>query len=203
MISQVREALRKTHTLELRLDYLCSAKEREALFTWLGRKRPRAVFVATCRREEGGGLFQGSLQEQIEILAQAALCGCDWCDVEIETAKHFNRGELASTLSPARLMISHHNFRATPRSLTGIIRRLERAGGQAIKIAAQCASVADSVRISELSRGRRDVITIAMGEFGLAGRVLSLRLGSALAYAAVGQATAPGQLSLDAMGDLY
>ncbi len=42
-----------------------------------------------------------------------------------------------------------------------------------------------------------------MGEFGLAGRVLSLRMGSALAYAAVEQATAPGQLSLDAMIDLY
>ena len=52
-------------------------------------------------------------------------------------------------------------------------------------------------------RGRRDVVAIPMGEFGLAGRVLSLRMGSALAYAAVEQATAPGQLSLDAMTDLY
>jgi 3-dehydroquinate dehydratase/shikimate dehydrogenase len=42
-----------------------------------------------------------------------------------------------------------------------------------------------------------------MGEFGLAGRVLSLRMGSALAYAAVQQTTAPGQLSLEAMADLY
>ncbi len=42
-----------------------------------------------------------------------------------------------------------------------------------------------------------------MGEIGLAGRVLSLRAGSALAYAAVEQATAPGQLSLEAMTQLY
>ena len=47
--------------------------------------------------------------------------------------------------------------------------------------------------------GRRDVVAIPMGEVGLAGRILSLRTGSALAYAAVEQATAPGQLSLDAM----
>jgi 3-dehydroquinate dehydratase/shikimate dehydrogenase len=203
MRSQFRLGLRKTHTLELRLDYLRSAKEREAFLSWLRRKRPRAVLIATCRRREGGGFFQGSREAQIEILAQAARSGCDWCDVEIETAKHIARGELVRALFPARVVVSHHDFRETPRNLRGIVRQLERAGGQAIKIAAQCHSVADSVRICELARGRRDVVVIPMGEFGLAGRVLSLRMGSALAYAAVDQATAPGQLSLDAMIDLY
>ncbi len=203
MSSLVRLGLRKTRTLELRLDYLRSAKEREAFLSWLGRKRPRAVLIATCRRQEGGGLFQGSREEQIEILAQAARSGCGWCDVEIETTKQIGRGKLAGALSPARVMVSYHDFRGTPRNLAGIVRRLRRAGGHAIKIAAQCRSVSESVRICELARTRRDVVAIPMGEFGFAGRVLSLRMGSALAYAAVGQATAPGQLSLDAMADLY
>jgi len=203
MRSQVRLGLRKTRTLELRLDYLRSAKEREDFLSWLGRNRLRAVLIATCRRKEGGGLFQGSRVEQMEILAQAALSGCDWCDVEIETTKHIDRDKLARALSPARVMVSHHDFRRTPRSLTGLIRRLERAGGQAIKIAAQGHSVSDSLRVCQLALGRRDVVAIPMGEFGLAGRVLSLRMGSALAYAAVEQATAPGQLSLDAMTGLY
>jgi 3-dehydroquinate dehydratase/shikimate dehydrogenase len=200
---QVRLGLRKTRTLELRLDYLRNPKEREAFLTWLALKRPRAVLVATCRRREGGGLFQGSREEQIEILAQAARSGCQWCDVEIETAKHIFRGELVRAFSPARVIVSHHDFRAMPRNLAGIVRQLERAGGHAIKIAAECHSVSDSVRICELARTRRDAVAIPMGEFGLAGRVLSLRMGSALAYAAVDQATAPGQLPLDAMIDLY
>jgi 3-dehydroquinate dehydratase / shikimate dehydrogenase len=203
MRSQIRLGLRKTRTLELRLDYLRNAKEREVFLSGLRRKRPRGVLIATCRRKRGGGLFQGSREEQIEILAQAAHSGCDWCDVEIETAKHIARGELVRALSPARVMVSYHDFRGTPRSLAGIVRRLERAGGQAIKIAAQCHSVSDSVRICKLARGRREVVVIPMGEFGLAGRSLSLRMGSALAYAAVEQSTAPGQLSLDAMADLY
>jgi len=203
MKSQVRLGLRKTRTLELRLDYLRTAKERKAFLSWLGRIRPRAVLIATCRRQEGGGLFQGSREEQIEILAQAARSGCHWCDVEIETAKRMARGKLARALSPARVMVSYHDFRGTPRNLTGIVRRLEKAGGQATKIAAQCHSVSDSMRICELGRGRRDFVAIPMGEFGLAGRVLSPRMGSALAYAAVEQATAPGQLSLNAMVDLY
>lgn len=203
MILQVRSGLHMTRTLELRLDYLRSAKEREAFLSWLGRKRPRAVLIATCRRQEGGGLFQGSREEQIEILARAGRSGCGWCDVEIETAKHMARGDLKRALSPAHVMVSHHDFRGTPRNLAGIVRRLERAGGHAIKIAAQCRSVSDSLRICKLASLRRNVVAIPMGEFGLAGRILSLRMGSALAYAAVEQATAPGQLSLNAMVDLY
>jgi 3-dehydroquinate dehydratase/shikimate dehydrogenase len=200
---QVRAGLRKTRTLELRLDYLRSAKEREAFLSWLRGKRPHAVLIATCRRQEGGGLFQGNVEQQIEILAHAARAGCDWCDVEIETAKNVARGELARALSPARVMVSHHDFRETPRNLAGVVHRLDRAGGHAIKIAALCHSVSDSARICKLARTRRDVVAIPMGEFGLAGRVLSLRMGSALAYAAVGRATASGQLSLDTMADLY
>ena len=203
MRAQVLLGLRKTRIVELRLDYLRNAKEREAFLSWLRHGRLRAVLIATCRRREGGGLFQGSLEGQIEILAQAVRSGCQWCDVEIETAKGMARGELARALSPARIMVSYHDFRRTPRNLAGIVHRLERADGRAIKIAAQCRSVIDSFRVCELARTRGDFVAIPMGEFGLAGRVLSLRMGSALAYAAVEQTTAPGQLSLDAMVDLY
>jgi 3-dehydroquinate dehydratase/shikimate dehydrogenase len=203
MIAEVRAGLRVTRTLELRLDYLRSAEEQQAFLSWLKDKRPRAVLIATCRREEGGGLFQGTREEQIEILSRAMHSGVDWCDVEIETAKHLARGELKCRLSPAQVMVSHHDFRKTPKSLAEIARRLHVAGGQAIKIAAHCRSVSDSVRVCELARGRRNMVTVPMGEMGLAGRVLSLRMGSALTYAAVEQATAPGQLSLSTMMELY
>jgi 3-dehydroquinate dehydratase / shikimate dehydrogenase len=203
MKALVRLGLRKTRTLELRLDYLRNGKELKAFLSWLRANRPHAVLIATCRRKEGRGLFQGTREEQIEILETAVRSGCEWCDVEIETARHFPPGELRRTLSPARVMISHHDFRRTPRKLAGVASELRRVGGHAIKIAAQCQSVSDSVRICKLARGRDDVIAIPMGELGLAGRILSLREGSALAYAAIEQATAPGQLSLDAMIDLY
>jgi len=203
MRAQFRLGLRKTRTLELRLDYLRNAKERAIFLGWLGRQRSRAVLVATCRRRQGGGLFHGSVTEELEILSLAVQAGCSWCDVEIETAKKIAVAGLVSVLSPARVMLSHHDFRRTPRNLASIIHRLSRAGGQAVKVAAQCHSIGDSVRICGMARGRRDVVAIPMGEIGLAGRVLSLRAGSALAYAAVKRTTAPGQFSLDAMTDLY
>ena len=195
--------LRRTRILELRLDYLQNSPERAAFLAWVGRRRPRAIFIATCRRRESGGLFRGSRAEQIEVLAQAARSGCEWCDVEIETAREFEYGELRRALSPARAIVSHHDFRRTPRDLAGIVRRLDGSGGHAVKLAAHCRSVSDSVYICKLARGRHNLVAIPMGEFGLAGRVLSLRAGSALAYGAVEEATAPGQLSLDSMIDLY
>lgn len=203
MISQLRSGLHKTRTLELRVDYLRDAIQRAAFLSWLRRKRPRAEFIATCRRKEGGGLFGGSREEQIAILAEAARSGCGWCDVEIETSKHMDRRELGRAISPARLLISYHNFRSTPRGLANVARGLKSSGADAIKIAATCHSVSDCLRICELAKTRRDAIAISMGEFGFAGRVLALRMGSNLAYAAVEQTTAPGQLSLDAMTDLY
>ena len=204
MKAQIRLGLGKTRTLELRLDYLRGGRERESFLSWLKRSRPRsAVFIATCRRKEGGGLFPGRPEEEIEILAQAANAGCAWCDVEIETASRISLRELRRRLSPARVLVSYHDFRETPRNLTGIVRKLENAGGHAVKIAAHCRSVSDSARVCELARRRHNMVAIPMGEFGFAGRVLALRTGSALAYGAVEQATAPGQLSVDAMADLY
>ena len=147
MKTQVRVALRKTRTLELRLDYLRDAGQRAAFLSWLWRERPRAVLIATCRSLRGGGLFGGGVQEQIEILQTAERAGCGWCDVEIETARKIAPRELRRSLAPARVMISHHDFRKTPRNLAGIVRELSRSGGHAVKIAGQCRSIADSVNI--------------------------------------------------------
>ena len=147
LIAQVRAGLRRTRTLELRLDYLASAAEREKFLAWIRRQRTRAVLIATCRRKEGGGLFAGSREKEIEILEQAAHSGCAWCDVEIETAGRMRRGELARRLAPARVLISHHDFKSTPRNLASIVRKLKASGGNAVKIAAQCASVSDSARV--------------------------------------------------------
>ena len=171
---------------------------------WLGRERPRAVLIATCRSRRGGGCFGAAGKEQIEILAQAVRAGCRWCDVEIETAETYCRARTAArSFSRARDGLPSRFSQDAAKSCGHRPRNLRRAGGHAVKIAAQCHSISDSVRICELARGRRDVVAIPMGEIGLAGRVLSLRAGSALAYAAVEQATAPGQLSLDAMEHLY
>jgi 3-dehydroquinate dehydratase/shikimate dehydrogenase len=200
---QVRRALNRrgpAGTVELRLDYLRSASERSALLRWLsGRHQRWPVFIATCRSRRGGGRFRGSLHAELRILAQAVAAGCRWCDVEIETAERLAPSALRKALAPARLLISAHDFRGLPRGLGQLVRRLERRGAGAVKVAGTCRTLKEVRRLLSLAHGRRDLVAVPMGDTGDAARILALREGSALAYAATAQAIAPGQLSLEAM----
>ncbi len=203
MARQLRRALRSTRTVELRLDWLKSDKERLLFIGWLRLHAPRATLLATCRGRRAGGRFAGGIPKQMVFLQMAALSGCAWCDLEIETAALFRGAELKAFLGRAGLLVSYHDFHGTPRNLGEIVRRLERCGGDAVKLATQCHSLADSRRVLALARSHRRIVVVPMGEAGLPGRVLALREGSALAYAPVEAATAPGQLSLDQMKHLY
>jgi 3-dehydroquinate dehydratase/shikimate dehydrogenase len=73
----------------------------------------------------------------------------------------------------------------------------------AIKIAAQCDSFADCRKLLHFARSRWAVVAMPMGETALPARLLAIRAGSAFAYAAVENATAPGQISLDLMTNVY
>jgi 3-dehydroquinate dehydratase/shikimate dehydrogenase len=73
----------------------------------------------------------------------------------------------------------------------------------AVKIAAKARTIADSIRLLRLARHSKNFVAVPMGEVGLPARILALREGSALAYAPVAEATAPGQVSLAEMTHLY
>ena len=86
----------------------------------------------------------------------------------------------------------------------GKLEQTARAGGfHAVKVATKCDSIGESLRVLAAVRGKRNVIAVPMGESATPARVLALREGSALAYATVEMATAPGQVSLAAMTKLY
>src|SRR3989441_11303220 len=204
MARQLRRALRFTRTVELRLDYLRSNLERGYFLGWLDLQRPRATMIATCRAREAGGGFTGELAAQSVFLAVAAAVGCRGGDIEVGTAARFGTSKhWKRFLNRARGVLSFHDFRGTPGNLAAIVRRLERWGGDGIKIAAQCNSIADSLRVLALARSKRRVVAVPMGEMGLPARVLALREGSALAYGAAGGATPPGPPTLEGMKNLY
>lgn len=203
-LKALRQTLKSHRTVELRLDWLSSWREIGRLMRRLRVDRKKVCVIATLRRRAAGGKFFGGLHEQMSLLRLAAESGCAWCDVEVESAERldaFGLNELRQV--GARVMISFHDFRGTPRDLLKVVRRLDRCGGDAIKIAAQARTIGDSIRVLATTRGRRDVVAVPMGEAGLPGRVLALRAGSALAYAAADQATAPGQLTFNEMRGMY
>ena len=207
MWTQVRRALDVSGTIELRLDWLSEYAEIARFLARLRASRAanaaRATFIATCRRREAGGKFAGTIAKQLVHLAEAISAGCTWYDLEIESSSKCPPELLDVLLGEGRHIASAHFFQRTPRNLRSVMGDLARLKPPVIKIAAQCDSLADSMDVLRLARGRKNVIAIPMGEVALPARVLALREGSALAYAPVENATAPGQATLGAMKQIY
>src|SRR5438034_2094565 len=203
MAKLLRFALQETSTVELRLDWLSSDAERAQFLRWLRKSHPRnAAFLATCRRREGGGKLTGGVDRELYWLTQACEAGCQWCDLEVETLRKLPGQSVREYPVPPRVMLSVHDFARTP-DLPRTMNPPAHGGVDAVKIAAEARSIQDSVRLLRLARGSKNFVAVPMGEAGLPARILALREGSALAYAPVAAATAPGQVSLHDMKYLY
>lgn len=202
-VKVAKSAPGRAHIVELRLDFLSNRSEADRLINWVAWQPGKLILIATCRRRDAGGRFKGSKAEEISILERAVAAGCQWCDVEVETAEQVGAIQLKSALAPARLLISAHDFRRLPQNISAVLRRLEGFGADAVKIAATCRSLADVCRLLESARDHRDIVVIPMGEEMLAARILALRQGSALAYAPIAQSTAAGQIAFDELERVY
>jgi 3-dehydroquinate dehydratase/shikimate dehydrogenase len=203
MAKLVRAGLRETPTIELRLDWLRHDSERVRFLHWLKENRPRnATFLATCRRREGGGKLGGGVQAELYWLSKAREAGCSWCDLEIETLRKLPGKSLNELGLPQHILLSLHNFQCMPARLKSI-RSADTSDADAMKIAAHADTIGDSLRLLTMVCSSPNLVAVPMGEVGLPARILALREGSALAYAPIGEATAPGQVSLHALKHLY
>jgi 3-dehydroquinate dehydratase / shikimate dehydrogenase len=210
MWKQLETALRtRNRAIELRLDWLRNAREIDRFLRQLashfeaGRKSRRATLIATCRRRAAGGNFRGSIANQLLCLAEAVRAGCAWYDLEIESIRGCPPELLDVLLGEGHRIASAHFFEGLPRNLAAVVRDLSATGSDAIKLAAHCDSLAQGLTLLCRARPKRNLIAIPMGDAALPLRVLALREGSALSYAPVETATAPGQVSLEEMKNLY
>jgi len=218
MRRELRLALRHTRTVELRLDWLSGDAEITRFLGQLKRQfkrtASRVALIATCRRRRAGGRYAGSIAMQLLHLAEAIRTGCAWYDLEIETVSECPPQLLDVLVGEGREIRSAHFFEGMPGNLARIAARLTRGGEagrrggparrpDAIKIAAQCDSLAAGRKLLEFARKRRDTIAMPMGEVALPLRFLALREGAPFMYAPVEHSTAPGQISLDEMEHLY
>jgi 3-dehydroquinate dehydratase/shikimate dehydrogenase len=202
-LRQLERALELSRTVELRLDYLKDDREITRFLIGLGKKRVRATMIATCRRTASGGKYRGSAANQLIYLAEALRAGCTWYDLDIETASVAPRGLVDVLVGEGRQLLSAHYFRKAPANLKKVVASLAAFKPDASKIAVQAETIAESVKVIDLARGRSNFVAVPMGEAALPARVLALRHGGALAFAPVEQDTAPGQVPLDVMTQLY
>src|SRR6185436_6464808 len=200
-----REAAASESFLEFRLDYLSRPEQGVDVFGNVLARHPGCVILATCRRHQNRGKFNGGIDDQIRILEAGAEAGAQAVDVEIETAE-LALDRLQTLRGDAKLIVSYHNFESTPH-LDPVLKRMTRIPADAYKIVTTPRKPSDCARILTLARSnpRIPLVVLAMGETGFATRVLSTSFCGLFTYAAPASAegTAPGQVSAQQLRRLY
>jgi 3-dehydroquinate dehydratase/shikimate dehydrogenase len=191
--------------LEFRLDYLREPWQGVETIRSFRQQYPECMILATCRRHQNGGKFDGSAADQIRLLEAAAQAGSDAVDVEIETAE-FAPASLEKLRLESTLIISYHNFSGTP-AMEPVVRRMLRIPAAAYKIVTTARKPSDNHRVLSLARAhyRVPLIVLAMGESGFPSRVIAPIYGGLYTYAAPASAlgTAAGQVAAQTLRNLY
>ncbi len=194
LLDSARRALEYCRFIELRLDWLPHAEKGLAVIPRLlqsgssGRAANRIILQATCRREESGGRFRGSVAEQRRILRQAIAWGCRVVDLEVESAESAGIEAVESLREQAAVILSWHDFQSTP-NLEAAARRLLAFPADYYKLiptatrqSDNCAAL-DFLRSVTQGPNSRRWIVFCMEQAGIPSRVLALSRGSALVYA--------------------
>ncbi len=208
LIEKASSAVKDTPFLEFRLDYLDKPLQAMDQIRQFLEQHTAATVIATCRRTENGGHFQGSIPAELEVLSKAAQAGCQIMDLELESAETLKKGELHKLRATgAALILSHHDFKQTA-DLDAIRQRIEAFQPDFMKIVPTAQTLLDNVillRFVERASDHAHVVGLCMGDAGVLSRVLALRAGSDFTFAAATpeQATAPGQMAVRTLVETY
>ena len=186
-----------TDMVELRVDFL-SPEERAKASSF-----PEMVDVPailTFRRRKDGGEFDGGEDERREFFKRTLAKSPRFAYVDFED--DFRDGELSAMAEKAgaKTIRSLHDFSGAPAAFKAALVEL-RGDGEIPKIAFMPQSSEDVARLfrEAVTFGDFPRIICAMGEKGVATRVLAGRLGSILTYASTGPLAALGHFSPKAL----
>ena len=190
-------ALKKSDYVEVRFDFLKIEEIPNALEVI---KKDLNKIVCTLRPKTEGGEFLGNEKERIAIIKLIAEYNPFLLDIEFNTLKKNSTLVKYLKSTKTNLLVSWHDFKKTPNSteLKKKINQMSKFSSN-VKIVSTAKSTDDSTRMLELysKKGKNNLISFAMGDFGRISRILCLYLGSPYTYVSLGKAIAPGQFSVD------
>lgn len=186
--------------VEIRLDSLEEPLDLPALLA----ARGDLPVVATLRPRDQGGRSELDAGERLKVLLRAAEHGAQFVDVEWDAATP--EAVAALKAAGARVIVSRHDFAGMPPGLADEWwPDLARRGADVVKVVGTARGMLDCLPVFRvLKQADRPTIAIAMGEAGIPTRILGLREEQCLlSYASLGEATAPGQVPLHDMQQVY
>lgn len=191
--------------LEFRLDYLPRPETGLKAIKGFLERHPEVSLLATCRRHQNHGKYDGLIDDQIRILDAAIDAGAHAIDVEIETAEK-TISRLEQMRAKAHLIVSWHNYDGTP-PLEPVLKRMMKVPADAYKVVTTAKKPSDAAKVLALKKAHPKVpmILLAMSEAGFPTRVLCNAQGSIYTYAAPNavEGTASGQVSARVLRQLY
>jgi 3-dehydroquinate dehydratase/shikimate dehydrogenase len=200
--------------LELRVDYLenLTIDLIKKLITETKNAAEQSVpLIVTCRDFKQGGAKPYPEQLRIDILAEAVRSGCDFIDCECE---NFLSAPAQETLKPVlaenpktRLILSAHSFESRFEDIGRLYQNILKVCPTAIpKLVYAANHINDCFEAFDLLHNTSgDSIIFCMGAAGLISRIIAKKLGSFVTFASIDAeaATAPGQLTIEQIKELY
>jgi len=209
----LQEALEKAQRLaiqadviEVRLDLL----DEMAIDPFL--KEIETPLLFTNRPEWEGGKYHGEEKDRLAPLLEAAQNGASYIDLELRAEQHSWSTLLeACADTSTRIIASWHDFKATASEtvLTTILQQMRDSGAHIGKIVTTAHGYRDVLSILHLLAVSAEMdfplIAFAMGEAGKISRAASPVLGGYMTYCSAdhGQQTAPGQIKISDMREIY
>jgi len=192
-------AIKKCAILEIRYDLFKDIAEWNCLSQKIFELNPQALRLGTIRLERDGGKWENSKASYRSELFEKIMGNgkiLDWIDMEREM-------DFSQLKKRAKIICSWHLFDSIPseQELCEFAEECLELGACGCKVAATAHSKNEVQPLYDFAKkyGKKFELlsAFAMGEHGKESRIRSLKEGANLTYASIGEALAPGQLSLE------
>ena len=171
----------------------------------LSRVLGEVPLLFTVRTEKEGGNSSMETEEYQELLKAVAASGAvDLFDVEALEEEEEKKALIREIQERGgKVIASSHDFEKTDdwESLLERFSRLDKSGADILKMAVMPRSFEDVTRLmqvtnEETQRTEKPLVAMSMGNTGSISRIAGENFGSALTFATVGKASAPGQFPI-------
>lgn len=207
IIDRIEEATRLgADIIECRFDFLSNFNNIDSYLDLISASKDRCIY--TLRPQNEGGNFSKNTEKRIEILKKFIVAKPLLVDIEYSLISE--NDDIADFVENqnTQILVSWHDFFNTPSldHLLDLVKNM-RIYSPFIKLVTTAKSIDDCIEILNLYQSidtHVNLIAFAMGELGIMSRVLCTIVGdSPFTYASIGNAVAPGQLSILQMNSIY
>jgi len=214
----------KPNLIELRYDYISNIKTLSVDFVkaLLNIIHPHAAVIFTLRDSAEGGLLKIHQKERFKILKMFIEAKPDYLDIEMNTDTNMLEEIVNLALqNEVKLIFSYHNFENTMtfdesiqlvqnfnKKLTQELSlNLKKLEDNVYKIIFTAQNFEDNLiplkLCKELSNSNQKIISFCMGSLGQFSRIMCVLTGSFLTYTFLEENTAPGQINIKKMREIY